>query len=55
MIWHNATTEDVLKELGVDATKGLSIGTAEMRKDEYGNNLFGHTNKKSFLSCFFHS
>lgn len=39
MIWHNATPEEVLNELGVEKDKGLSETTAADRLKEYGPNL----------------
>ncbi len=39
MIWHNATPDDVLRELEVDTEKGLSDSEAEARIKEYGCNL----------------
>ena len=39
MIWHNATPDEVLNELGVEKDKGLSETTAADRLKEYGPNL----------------
>ncbi len=39
MIWHSATSEDVLAELGSDPQKGLSSEEAAKRLDKYGKNL----------------
>ena len=51
MIWHNATADEVLKELNVDVTKGLPKGMVELRKEDFGSNTFDFEGKKSFLNC----
>ncbi len=40
MIWHNATPEEVMAELGTDKENGLSETTASDRLHEHGKNLF---------------
>lgn len=51
MIWHNASAQDVLNELGVDKQKGLPKGLVDERKAQFGDNIFGIINNKSFLNC----
>lgn len=48
MIWHSAEASDVLKELGVDKTKGLANGVADLRLDEFGKNVVSTEEPPSF-------
>lgn len=52
MIWHNASATDVLKELEVDDKSGLANGVADMRLDEYGQNVVSKIKRPSFLNRF---
>lgn len=50
MIWHSAEAIEVLKELGVDKTKGLANGVADIRLDEFGKNVISTEEPPSFLN-----
>ena len=50
MIWHSAEAIEVLKELGVDKTKGLANGVADIRLDEFGKNVISTEEPTSFLN-----
>lgn len=51
MIWHNATPDEVLTELGVDKEKGLSGEEAKKRLDEYGKNYYVNDRELSLTSA----
>ena len=38
MIWHSATTEEVLSELSVNEESGLANGVVDERLEIYGKN-----------------
>ena len=50
MIWHSAEASEVLKELGVEKSKGLANGVADLRLDEFGKNIISTEEPPSFLS-----
>lgn len=52
MIWHSAPLTQVIKELRVDADRGLPTGEAEIRLKEYGPNRLREKKKKSFWKRF---
>ena len=52
MIWHNATAEEVLKELSVDHYRGLANGVAEERLAIYGENTVNIIEQKPLWKRF---
>jgi len=52
MIWHSASSNDVLNELQVDDKMGLSNGVVDLRLEENGQNAITNIKKTSFLQCF---
>ena len=50
MIWHNSTPDEVLKELSVNPTTGLSLEDVEYRSKIHGKNELSNVSKKSFIS-----
>ena len=55
MIWHSASSEDVLAELSVDSNKGLANGVADDRLKVYGENAIKNIKPKSFMQIFISS
>ena len=52
MIWHSSEVSEVLKELSVDASKGLANGVADMRLKSYGRNAISNIEKPTFFRRF---
>lgn len=52
MIWHSASSQDVLKSLEVDANSGLANGVVDDRLQVYGQNTISRTRKISLLKRF---
>lgn len=52
MIWHSASTTDVLKHFEVDDKKGLANGVAASRLEQYGQNVIRKIERKSFSKEF---
>jgi len=52
MIWHSATSEEVLNELSVDHKSGLANGIVDQRIFEYGQNVVSNFEKPSFFKHF---
>lgn len=52
MIWHNASTKEVLNELYVDDKIGLANGVVDERLADYGQNVVSNVEKPSFLKVF---
>ena len=50
---YNQSKELLIKELGVDATKGLSAAEVSARTEKYGENKLKEKKKKSMLQRFF--
>lgn len=51
MIWHSATPDEVLSELGCDKEKGLSGSEVDKRLKEYGSNLSVSENDTSITKA----
>lgn len=51
-MWFSKTDTEILKELSVDASSGLSLEEAEKRLAQYGPNKLKSKPKKSLLSLF---
>ena len=49
MIWHSHSAADVLQELRVDPTTGLTNQEVDLRRKEYGKNTLQEQNDVSFL------
>lgn len=52
-MWFSKTQEDVLKELNVDPSLGLTTDEAKARLEKYGENKLKGKPKKSLVSLFF--
>lgn len=52
MIWHSASTEEVLKHFDVDDKKGLANGVADEKLEKYGQNVISKIEIPTFLSRF---
>lgn len=52
MMWFSKSIDDVLQELGVDRTKGLSTDEAKNRLQRFGTNTLKGKKKKSILHLF---
>ena len=52
MIWHSSTAEEVLNELQVDDKTGLANGVADMRLEDYDQNVISRIERPKFLSYF---
>ncbi len=52
-MWHTKSSEEVLKELNVDHSTGLSEEEVAKRREQYGLNTLRAKKKKSVLSMFF--
>jgi Ca2+-transporting ATPase len=52
-MWFTKTSEDVLKELGVDLSQGLSAEEAKVRLEKYGSNQLLAKKKKNIFQLFF--
>ncbi len=52
MIWHSATTEEVLSELSVNEESGLANGVVEERLEIYGKNEIKTADKVSLFKRF---
>lgn len=55
MIWHGASSEEVLSELSVDSNKGLANGVADERLYTYGRNTIRNIESPSFFKIFINS
>ena len=49
MVWFSNSAADVLKELGVDPSKGISQGDVQARQERFGRNLLQGKKKKSIF------
>ena len=52
-MWFNQSQDEVLKELDVDLTRGLSESEVEKRKEKYGENKLQEAKKKTLIQLFF--
>jgi len=52
-MWFSKSQKDVLQELQVDATKGLTIEEHKIRQERYGMNMLKAKPKKSMVALFF--
>lgn len=52
-MWFNKSQTEVLKELEVDVTKGLSEAEVQMRLEKYGENKLQEAKKKTMIQLFF--
>lgn len=52
-MWFNKTSQEILEELNVDPTNGLSSEEVEKRKEKYGLNKLNSKKQKSLLKMFF--
>ena len=52
-MWFNKTSQEILEELAVDPSKGLSSEEVEKRKEKYGLNKLNSKKQKSLLKMFF--
>ncbi len=52
-MWFSKSQEDVLQELQVEATKGLTIDEIKSRQEQYGANKLKGKPKKSMVALFF--
>lgn len=52
MIWHNATSKEVLKELEVTENEGLANGVADIRLEDYDENIIRSVEKPKFSQLF---
>ncbi len=52
-MWFNKTSQEILEELAVDPSKGLSSEEIEKRKEKYGLNKLNSKKQKSLLKMFF--
>ena len=52
-MWFNQSRDEVLKELDVDLTRGLSEAEVEKRKEKYGENKLQEAKKKTLIQLFF--
>lgn len=52
MIWHSTPTEEVLKELNVDAKSGLANGVVDERIFEYGRNIVAKNENVTLVGRF---
>lgn len=52
-MWFNKTSQEILEELAVDPSKGLSSEEIEKRREKYGLNKLNSKKQKSLLKMFF--
>ncbi|MBO1265799.1 calcium-translocating P-type ATPase, PMCA-type [Proteiniclasticum sp. SCR006] len=52
-MWFNQSQDEVLKELDVDLSRGLSEAEVEKRKEKYGENKLQEAKKKTLIQLFF--
>ncbi|MDS1002133.1 calcium-translocating P-type ATPase, PMCA-type [Clostridium sporogenes] len=52
-MWFNKTSKEILEELNVDISTGLSSDEVERRKEKYGLNKLNSQKQKSLLKMFF--
>ncbi|MHB9942921.1 ATPase [Clostridium sporogenes] len=52
-MWFNKTSQEILEELAVDPSKGLSSEEVEKRKEKHGLNKLNSKKQKSLLKMFF--
>ena len=52
-MWFNQSQDEVLKELDVDLSRGLSEVEVEKRKEKYGENKLQEAKKKTLIQLFF--
>lgn len=52
MIWHSATTEEILKHFNLDHKAGLSNSECEEKLEIYGKNVVSTIEKPKFISRF---
>ena len=52
-MWFNQSQDEVLKELDVDLSRGLSEDEVQKRKEKYGENKLQEAKKKTLVQLFF--
>ena len=52
-MWFNKSQDDIIKELDVDVSQGLSNEEVKLRQEKYGENKLKEGKKKTLLGLFF--